>query len=113
MPCVWTLLKKCRGPRVQLTSCFGHKVCTGIDLYTDFVGVKDECLPWTRCALQRRWNKSQSEAYVFPGQESCWEANETPAKRIYRLHLLGAKDREDSWRKVYHQCHCGAFKHSQ
>lgn len=87
-------------------------VCTGTDLYTDFVGVKDECLPWTRCALQRRWNKSQLEAFVSPGQESCWEDNETPAKRIYRLHLLGAKDVEDSWRKVYHQCHSGAFKHS-
>lgn len=50
--------------------------CAGIDLYADFVGAKDECLPWTRCGLQRRWNKSQAEAYESPDQKNRWEANE-------------------------------------
>lgn len=77
------------------------------------LGAKNECLPWTRWGLQRRWNQSQAEAYVSPDQENRWEANETPTKRIYRLHLLGVEDGEDSWRKMYIQCHSGAFKHSQ
>ena len=46
-------------------------------------------------------------------QENPWEATETPTKRIYRLHLLGAKEGEDSCRNTHHQCHSPACKYSQ
>lgn len=85
--------------------------CTGIDLYTDFVKTKDECLPWTRWQLQRRRGKRQAKACVsWPGgtlgdQWDAYEENLQPPSP-------GGEEGKRQWRKMYPQCHRHPFQNS-